>query len=73
MRILIALLFSVLLGGCSLLGGMTLNATPTLDPSRIYLGSSHVTATEREVERYACTSGPLYCQQSGINFDCRCQ
>ncbi|HET8699870.1 MAG TPA: hypothetical protein VFO94_20475 [Gammaproteobacteria bacterium] len=51
---------------------MTLNAAPTLDPGRIYLGNSHVTATEREVERYGCTSGPLYCQQSGSNFDCRC-
>jgi hypothetical protein len=65
-------MFALLLGGCSVLGEMTLNAAPTLDPGRIYLGNSHVTATEREVERYGCTSGPLYCQQSGSNFDCRC-
>ncbi|HET7130735.1 MAG TPA: hypothetical protein VFJ95_00750 [Gammaproteobacteria bacterium] len=71
MRILIALVF-LFLGGCSALGEMTLNADPPLDPSRIYLGTSHVTATLREIERYGCTNGPLYCQQSGINFDCRC-
>ena len=72
MRILVALAVTFLLGGCTFLDQLALHAQPSLDPNRIYLGTSRVTATAREVARYGCTTGPMYCEQSGINFDCRC-
>ena len=72
MRILVALAFSTLLGGCSFFDQMSLNAQPALDPDKIYLGTSRVTTSWREVSRYACTTGPVYCEQAGIDFDCRC-
>jgi hypothetical protein len=62
-----------LLGGCSLLDQIELNAPPRLDPNRVYLGNSIVrSVTARETSRYACVDAPLYCEQRGIGFDCRC-
>jgi hypothetical protein len=66
-RTLVALACS-LLCGCSLLDQTSLDA----DPGRVYLGHSRVLASPREVSRYACLSGPVLCDQSGVNFDCRC-
>ena len=72
MRALVVLAFSAL-SGCSFLDQLTLGAAaPSLDPNKIYLGSSRVMATSREVERYACLNGPVLCDQYGVNFACRC-
>ena len=72
MRTLVALAVSALLGGCSVLDQIALNSQPSLDPDKIYLGSSRVVASWREVDRYACTSGAMFCEQAGINAECRC-
>ncbi|HEX5045800.1 MAG TPA: hypothetical protein VFX89_01670 [Gammaproteobacteria bacterium] len=69
-RALVALAFP-LLCGCSVLQ-TSLDAAPSADPGRVYLGHSRVLASPREVSRYACSSGPVLCDQSAVNFDCRC-
>jgi len=71
-RVLVALVFSALLGGCSFLDQIALNSQPSLDPNKIYLGTSRVVASWREVDRYACASGPMFCEQAGSNAECRC-
>jgi hypothetical protein len=70
-RALFALALPVLCG-CSLLEQLSVNAAPSLDPNKVYLGRSHVVATSYEVGRYACLNGPVLCNQSGVSFDCRC-
>jgi hypothetical protein len=50
-----------------------MSAASSLDPTKIYLGSSRVVAGPRDVSRYACIDGPVLCDQSGPNFDCRCR
>jgi hypothetical protein len=63
---------SVVLSGCSFLDQIQINAGPTLDPDKVYLGTSKITASWRELDRYACVGGPLLCEQAGGTYYCRC-
>jgi hypothetical protein len=66
-------LAAALLGGCSVLDQIALNGDRTLDPTKIYLqGFEFVQTTKRDVERYACIQGPLYCDTRGMSVECRC-
>ena len=72
MRTALAIALTTLLSACSVLDDFEFNSQ-TLDPNRIYLGTARVTSlSAREVQEYACVSGPLICDQRGIGFDCRC-
>jgi hypothetical protein len=73
MRTVLTVALASLLGACSFLDQIELNASPQFDPSRIYLGTARVTSVSpRETHKYACVSGPLICEQRGIGFDCHC-
>lgn len=76
MRVLalsVALSAIALTGGCSVLDRISMTSSaPTLNPSKIYLGTSRVSASARDIDRYACVSGPVMCDFRGVSYECRC-
>ena len=72
MRGILVVVLAPLLGACSVLDRMNLNA-PTFDPNKIYLSPAElVSVSPRQTYRYACVSPPLLCVHRGVDFECRC-
>lgn len=60
--------------GCSVLDGVNLEGSRTLDPSKVYLGQfDKVRTNRRQVHQFDCLNdAPLVCKTSGLSMDCHC-
>ncbi len=72
MRSILAIALASLLGACSVLDRISVNA-PSLDPNKIYLSpATAVSVAPRQTHRYACVDRIMLCVQRGVDFECRC-
>lgn len=72
MRAFAALILFSLLSACSVLDQIALSGGSTLDPNRIYLGTSRIMLGAKDMDQYACVDGPLLCDKLGTSYECRC-
>ena len=71
MRLWILAAMGAALCGCSLLDQAVLSG-PSLGSNKIFLDDSRVNLPRRELDRYACASGPMVCELTGASFNCGC-
>ncbi len=72
MRTIPLIALAMLFSACSMLDEINFGS-PSLDPNKIYLGSSRVdNVNARDTQKYGCAKGAMLCVQRGLSFECSC-